>query len=58
MTDDLTKRRPQDALKINIHEAWELNYWSKVLGVSEKQVIAAVNTVGVLVINVKKYLSK
>jgi len=27
MSDDLTKRRPQDSSKVNVHEPWEANWW-------------------------------
>jgi hypothetical protein len=27
MADDLTKRGPQDASKVNINEPWEVNWW-------------------------------
>ena len=58
MSDDLTKRRPQDSSKINIHEAWELNWWSDHLGVSKQQLIDAVKAVGVSAAAVKKHLGK
>ncbi|MPT33491.1 MAG: DUF3606 domain-containing protein, partial [Chryseobacterium sp.] len=28
MSDDLSKRRPQDGTKVNVNETWELEYWS------------------------------
>jgi hypothetical protein len=56
MADDLTKRRPQDATKINIHEAWELEYWCKALGVTSQQLIDAVKAVGTSVLAVKAHL--
>lgn len=34
MADNLKKKIPQDAKRINIHEAYELEYWSKRMGVS------------------------
>ena len=58
MSDDLTKRRPQDSSQINVHEAWELEYWCKELGVSPQQLKDAVKAVGTSVIAVKKYLGK
>jgi len=58
MTDDLTKRRPQDASKININEPWEITYWTQALGVSAADLIKAVAAVGVSVIAVKKHLGK
>lgn len=58
MADDLSKRRPQDASKINVHEAWELEYWCKELGVTPAQLKAAVQAVGTSVSAVKKHLGK
>lgn len=58
MSDDLSKRRPQDATKINVHEAWELEYWCKTLGVTAQQLKDAVKAVGTSVDAVKKYLGK
>ena len=56
MADDLTKLRPQDATKINVHEPWELAYWCETLGVSPQQLKDAVKAVGTSVAAVKKYL--
>ena len=58
MADNLTKRRPQDASKINVNEAWELAYWCKELGVTERQLKDAVKAVGTSVTAVKKHLGK
>jgi hypothetical protein len=58
MTDDLNIRQPQDGTKINVHEAWELKYWTKHLGVSEQQLRDAVKAVGVSVAAVKRHLGK
>ncbi len=58
MTDDLSKRRPQDASKINVHEGWELEYWCKELGVSIAQLKDAVAKVGTSVSAVKTYFGK
>lgn len=49
MSDDLNKRGPQDASRINVNEEWELRYWTNKLGVSEEELKAAVNKVGVSV---------
>lgn len=35
MGDDVTKKQPQDASRINIHEAYEVNYWTDKFGVLE-----------------------
>ena len=58
MADDLTKRRPQDASKINVHEPWELEYWCKEFGVTPQQLKAAVAAVGTSVAAVKQHLKK
>lgn len=56
MSDDLTKKRPQDASKINIHEPYEVNYWTDALKCTKAQLIAAVKAVGVSAVAVKKHL--
>ncbi len=58
MSDDLTKRRPQDASKINIHEPYEVEYWTKKFGVSKAKLEAAVAAVGVSAAKVEEYLKK
>ena len=58
MSDDLTKRRPQDATKINVHESWELAYWCKELRVSESELKAAVKAVGVMASAVRRHLGR
>ncbi|WP_213278934.1 DUF3606 domain-containing protein [Chryseobacterium indologenes] len=58
MSDDLSKRRPQDATKINVNETWELDYWSKELGVTKERLKEAVRAVGTSVEDVKRYLGK
>jgi hypothetical protein len=47
MSDDLNKRGPQDASRVNVNEEWELRYWTKKLGVTEEELKAAVEKVGV-----------
>lgn len=58
MPDNLNIKQPQDPKKINIHEQWELNYWTKKFGVSETKLKEAVKAVGVQVSDVEKYLGK
>jgi hypothetical protein len=58
MPDDLSKRRPQDSSRINVHEAWELEYWCRVLGKTPQQLMAAVQAVGTSVDAVKKYFGR
>lgn len=56
MSDDLSKRRPQDASKINIHEEWEVRYWTKHFGCTREQLVAAVKAVGTGARAVEQYL--
>jgi hypothetical protein len=58
MTDNLNIRQPQDRTKINVHEAWELSYWTKHLGVSADALKRAVAQVGPSVEAVKRQLGK
>lgn len=58
MSDDLSKRRPQDSSKVNIHEAWEVKYWCAKFGVTETRLREAVRAVGVSAAAVQKYLGK
>ncbi|MDW7692679.1 DUF3606 domain-containing protein [Flammeovirgaceae bacterium SG7u.111] len=58
MSDNLNRKFPEDPTKININQKWELNYWSKKFGVSQIQLISAVNQVGYSVAKVKEYLGK
>lgn len=58
MPDDKTKRRPQDAARINIHEPYEVNWWCHELGVTEAQLRAAVAAVGVSADAVRRHLGK
>lgn len=56
MSDNLHIRRPLDAKKINVNEAWELDYWTKTLNVSADRLRQAVRTVGPMVSDVKTHL--
>jgi hypothetical protein len=58
MSDDLTKKRPQDASKVNIHEAWEVEYWCNELRVTKEQLVVAVKAVGVSAAAVRKHLGR
>ena len=58
MSDNLLKKKPQDASRINIHEPYELNYWADALGVSKQQVINAVGAVGTSAAAVRRHLGK
>lgn len=56
MSDDLTNRGPADRARINVHESWELAYWTKELGVTAERLKAAVAKVGMMVTDVKREL--
>jgi hypothetical protein len=47
MADDKTNRGPQDGSRINVHEDYEVAYWTKKFGVTKAQLEAAVAKVGV-----------
>jgi Protein of unknown function (DUF3606) len=44
--DDLSKKGWQDRSKINMHEPFEVKYWTHHLGVSSEQLQKAVDKVG------------
>jgi len=58
MSDDLNKKQPQDPTKINTHEDWELEYWSKKWGVTKDKIIQASKIVGNGTEKIKKQLGK
>jgi hypothetical protein len=58
MADNLQKRRPQDASKVNIHESWEVNWWCDEFNCTKAQLVAAVSKVGVSAAAVRKYFGK
>ena len=58
MSDDKTNRGPADAQRINVNEDYEVTYWTRALGVSEAQLRAAVNRVGVMADDVRAELRR
>lgn len=58
MPDNLKIKQPEDPKKINVHEQWELKYWTNKFGVTEAKLKEAVKAVGVQVSDVEKYLKK
>lgn len=58
MVDDLRNRGPQDDARVNVNQDWEVAYWTKKFGVSEAKLREEVKAVGVMVVDVKKYLGK
>jgi hypothetical protein len=58
MADDLQNRGAADRSRINVHEAHEVRYWTKALGVTEEQLKAAVAKAGVMTEAVRRHLGK
>jgi hypothetical protein len=58
MADDLSKRRPQDATKVNVNEGWEVDFWCDKWKITKKQLSDAVKAVGVSAAAVAKHLGK
>jgi hypothetical protein len=58
MADDKTKTRPQDAQRINIHEEYELEYWTKKFGITADKLRTVVAKVGVMAAAVEKELKR
>jgi hypothetical protein len=58
MSDDPSKRGPADATRVNIHEPYEVAYWTKRFGVTADQLKKCVQKVGVMVADVQKCLGK
>jgi len=46
MSEDITKRGRQDRTKINVHEKYELDYWSKKFRVTPDELRDDVKRVG------------
>lgn len=46
MSDNLNNRGAQDRSRINLHEQWEVDYWTKELGVTHEQLVEAVKQAG------------
>lgn len=58
MSDNLQNRGPQDRSRINIHEPWEVRWWTQELRVSETELRSAVNAVGVSAAAVRQRLGR
>ena len=56
-SDNLTKRVQPDRSKINMHEDYEVKYWTHALKVSKKELQKAVDKVGNSAAAVRKELS-
>ena len=58
MADELSDRKPEDPNRINVHEEWELTYWTKLLGTTEQDLRSAVKAVGPHSDAVRQHLGK
>lgn len=58
MTDDKKNTGSPDRDRINVNEEYELQYWTKALGVSAEELRAAVKAVGPTAAAVRKHLDK
>jgi hypothetical protein len=58
MPDDKADRGPQDRARINIHEPYEVSYWTKALGVTADQLRQLVQQHGVSADAVRRALGK
>ena len=58
MSDNLKDRGEPDRSKVNVHESWEVEYWTKRFDCTPNELKDAVNKVGVSVDNVRKELGK
>ena len=55
--DDRKKKGSQDRSKINMHEDFEVKYWTKELGVTKERLQKAVDKVGNSAAAVRKELA-
>jgi Protein of unknown function (DUF3606) len=58
MSDDKTKKRPEDSSRISLQEEYEVKSWCKKFNVSEEKLRAAVKAVGHMANDVEKHLKK
>jgi hypothetical protein len=54
----VSRRHPQDSPRINIHEPWDLQYWSDRWNVPRRRVVEAIRRVGDHVQDVAQVLGK
>jgi hypothetical protein len=58
MSDDKSIRGPADAQRINLHEDYEVQYWTTELEITEEKLRETVRKVGVMAADVRKALGK
>jgi Protein of unknown function (DUF3606) len=58
MPDNTANRGPADRSRINVHEDYEVRYWTNHFGITAAQLHAAVRAVGPMVADVRRHLGK
>jgi len=58
MADDRMNRGAQDRRRVNIHEDYEVRYWTEKWGISKEQLAQAVKKAGVSAEAVARQLGK
>ena len=58
MADDVKDRGARDRGRVNVHEDYEVRYWTEKWGVTKDQLVAAVERAGVSVQAVARELGK
>lgn len=58
MSEDLSNPEPGRGQRINVQVDWEIEYWSKTLGVTPVELRAAVRQAGVRVDDFRRELGK
>jgi hypothetical protein len=58
MADDKNAQGVADRTRINVHQEYEVRYWTEALGVSKDQLVELVQRVGPLADDVRAALGK
>jgi hypothetical protein len=58
MPDDRSKQGPADRLRINVNEDYEVQYWTKELGISAAELRELVKKHGVMAADVRRALKE
>jgi hypothetical protein len=58
MADNKSNRGPADRARINVHEKYELEYWTKALGVSADRLRELVKKHGVMAADIRRASGK
>jgi hypothetical protein len=58
MSDDLNNRHGQDRKRINLNEKWEVDYWTRELGLTKDELERAVKAAGDRVDSIRQHLGR